>query len=595
MPFHVLGRSFVIAIVSSAVAACGGGTAYGDPGTPAIAVVVQPPTASVPVSGAAAFTATVTSSVDTSVTWTVEPSGCGSVTQSGGYAAPATTGTCTVRATSRADSSRSGSATVTVTASVGPPPDPISPSVSVQLVPQAGVSGPQRVNFALPMPPGHLQDAALIRIAAVPGSGTELPAARRILARWPDGSIRSVQIQVDVDVSSTTALDMEVGSATTAGSLALVDVADTLVVADGTTGPRVWAVLPSKWLASSQAAGPVVEQSAIAGTPLDAWGGVCDYARWDVDAFLAQAAGREAWLFDRPTAMYLGYAMTGARLALESGYREVAMYRAGITGTGSATRIGVPTAADDLKYHYTQGLAIHYLLTGDDRFREAAENVAIRAHDLWTSPGYAGGADFWTERHAGFGLLAYEWAAAVSDDRASTFAPWADEAVAAYLAMQAVGANAWELDARCFAHSAEAHGESYGYVGCSPWMSAILADGLDAYARRVGGAGATAARHGLVLLGRMIARHGRDAVGRPYYWMGAGVSAAEVDPYDEHWGESAYVVALAWHWGGRSDTGLRTAAMDLIDGLRTRGEAGQLRSFNWQCRSAPMAAYFLRQ
>ena len=127
MPFHGLGRPFVLALLSSAVAACGGGTAGGDPGTPAIAVVVQPPTASVPVSGAAAFTATVTSSVDTSVTWTVEPGGCGSVTQSGGYAAPATTGTCIVRATSRADPSRSGSATVTVTASVGPPPDPISP------------------------------------------------------------------------------------------------------------------------------------------------------------------------------------------------------------------------------------------------------------------------------------------------------------------------------------------------------------------------------------------------------------------------------------------------------------------------------------
>ena len=595
MPLHLHRRPFSIVLLASAVVACGSGTADGDPGTPAIGVVVQPPTATVPVSGVTSFTATVTSSVDTSVAWSVEPAGCGSVTQSGSYAAPSTTGTCIVRATSRADPTRSGNATVTVTAIVEPPPDPISPSVRVQLAPQAGVSGRQRVNFALPMPPGHLQDATLIRIAAVPGSGAELPAARRILARWPDGSIRSVQIQVDVDVSSSTALDMEVGTATTAGSLALVDVADTLAVADGTDGPRVWAVLPSKWLASSQAAGPVVEQSTIAGTPLDAWGGVCDYAMWDIDAFLAQAAGREAWLFDRPAAMYLGYAMTGARVALESGYREAAMYRAGITGTGSATRIGVPTATDDLKYHYTQGLAIHYLLTGDDRFREAAEDVAIRAHDLWPSPGYAGGADFWTERHAGFALLAYEWAAAISDDRASTFAPWADEAVASYLAMQAVSASAWEPDARCFAHSADAHGENYGYVGCSPWMSAILADGLDTYARRVGDSGATAARRGLVLLGQMIARHGRDAVGRPYYWMGAGVAAAEADPYDEHWGESAYVVALAWHWSGRSDAGLRTAAMDLIDGLRTRGEAGQLRSFNWQCRSAPMAAYFLRQ
>ena len=64
------------------------------------------------------------------------------------------------------------------------------------------------------------------------------------------------------------------------------------------------------------------------------------------------------------------------------------------------------------------------------------QKFAIRMHDLWSDPGYDGGADFWTERNAGFSLLAYEWAALISDDRADTFAAWADEAVAAYLAMQ---------------------------------------------------------------------------------------------------------------------------------------------------------------
>ena len=42
---------------------------------------------------------------------------------------------------------------------------------------------------------------------------------------------------------------------------------------------------------------------AMAGTPLDAWGGVCDYARWDTDAFVAGYQGvrplspeeREQW------------------------------------------------------------------------------------------------------------------------------------------------------------------------------------------------------------------------------------------------------------------------------------------------------------
>jgi hypothetical protein len=416
-----------------------------------------------------------------------------------------------------------------------------------------------------------------------------------VLATWPDGSIRALQLQVDVDVGRTTALDVQVGVATAAAALARVDVATTLVAADGTSGPRVWAVLPASWLAPSQVAGPVVTAASVAGTSLGAWVARCDYARWDADAFLAASSDRGAWLYDRPTALYRGYAGNGSRDTLESAYREAAIYRAGVSGTGSSTRIGVPGAADDLKYHYTQGMALHYLLTGDDRFREAAENVAVRAHDLWSSPGYAGGSDFWTERNAGFALLAYEWAAAVSDDRAATFATWANQAVDAYLPMQDVSAYAWESDARCFAHSADAHGEGFGYVGCSPWMSAILADGLDAHARRTGGDRAAAARTSLVRLGKMIARHGLDGEGRPYYWMGAGVSRAEVDGYDEHWSESAYVVAMAWHWGGRTDAALRASALALAEGFRTQGYVGQLRSFNWQCRSATMTPAFLGQ
>ncbi len=475
----------------------------------------------------------------------------------------------------------------------GPPPDPIAPSFQARLVPQAGVTGVQRVNFALPIPAGLLHDLARFRLAR-PG-GSELASARRVLASWPDGSLRSVQLQVEVDVTTTAALDVEVGTPTSSGALPLMDVAGTLLAADGTTGPRVWVLLPSVWLTASQVAGPVVTATAVAGTPLDAWSALCDYATFDVDAFLAVAGTAGSWLFDRPTALYLGYAITGGLGPLQSAYREAAIYRAGLTGTDEATRILVPGAAGDLKYHYAQGLAIHYLLTGDDRFREGAENVAVRAHALWGDPGYAGGADFWTERHAGFALLAYEWAAAVSDDRAATFAAWAEQAVGAYLPMQDFSAYAWEPEARCFAHGADAHGEPYGYFGCSPWMSAILADGLDTYARRVGGAGALAARAGLVRLGRMIARHGRDLDGRPYYWMGAGVATAELDPFEEHWGESAYLVALAWHWGGRTDTELRAAALSLVDGLRRLGQAGQLRSFNWQCRSAVMTPFYLRE
>jgi len=468
---------------------------------------------------------------------------------------------------------------------------------TVDLEPEAASTAPRRVNFAVPLPPGLVTDVKALEVTA---AGTAVATARRAIATWPDKSLRSVQLQVELAVPSKTTLEIEVGKAASGGDLALVPVEQTLAQADGTTGPSVWAVLPATWLAASRFAGPALPSADVAGTPAAAWDRVCDYGRFGKSAFQAAMNDQGSWLFDRPTALYRGYQRTGSLAALRSAFQEAAIYRARITGSGRAARIGVPGVADDLKYHYTQGLALHYLLTGDDRFREAAESVALRAHDLWTDPGYAGGADFWTERHAGFALLAYEWAVAVSDDQAAQLAAWANEAAKSYLALQASYPPSYtNANERCFAHTAEAHGEDYGYVGCSPWMSAILADALDTNAdrraREGDAAGAQEVRASLVKLGRFVATQGRDsATGRPYYWAGVGTTSHEADDYDEHWGESAYLVALAWHWSGKTDASLKRAAEDLVKGLDDNGEAGQLRSFNWQCRTGPVAPFYLR-
>lgn len=468
---------------------------------------------------------------------------------------------------------------------------PLPDAVPVQLAPQDGVTGVQRINFAIPFAAGQMPDIDAMQVTA---GDTPIDSGRRVLATHRDGSARAVQIQFDLDVGAGTEVVVEIGTASE-NTLPLVPVADTLVVPDGTQGPNVWAQLPADILSTSRFAGPQ-QPAAEATGDAAAWNDKCDYAAWGIDAFLAEDAEVGSWLYDRGTTMYRGYARTGDRVPLEAAYRETAIYVSGSSGSGAGVTIPVPGAADDLKYHYAQHAALHYLLTGDDRFREFAESVALRVHDLWGDPGYGGGADFWTERHAGFALLAYVAAAQVSDDMTATFDGWADDAVSAYIAVQDGFPPGYDdADARCFAHEAEAHGEDYGYFGCSPWMSAILADGLDAYARERDGDQASAATGAIVELGRIIARDGRDGDGRPFYWMGVGNESDEVDEFEEHWGESAYVVAMAWWYDGQRDTGLRDAADALVTGFATLGEVGQLRSFNWQCRSAVATPWYLQR
>jgi Zn-dependent metalloprotease len=78
-----------------------------------VTVGISPATATVVAGGTAQFTATVSGSSNTSVTWTCT---AGTISTAGLYTAPATAGTYTVKATSAADTTKSASATVTVTA-----------------------------------------------------------------------------------------------------------------------------------------------------------------------------------------------------------------------------------------------------------------------------------------------------------------------------------------------------------------------------------------------------------------------------------------------------------------------------------------------
>jgi hypothetical protein len=183
----------------------------------------------------------------------------------------------------------------------------------------------------------------------------------------------------------------------------------------------------------------------------------------------------------------------------------------------------------------------------------------------------------------------------VSDDRAPQFRALADEAVDAYLAMQAsYPAGYADENARCFAHTADAHGEGGAYFGCSPWMSAILGDALAQYAIESDAARAQQVRDALVKLGSIIAQGGIQEDGRPYYFMGVGTTESMPDEYDEHYGESAYLIGMSWYFSGRTDAALRSAADQLLERMASDGTAPHIRSFNWQCRTAVMGSWYLQ-
>lgn len=99
----------ILPILLATASGCGSGGSQ-DSAAAGVGVRVEPPNALVQPSGTVAFRATVTGTAVTTVSWSVD---CGSITQSGLFTAPQTSGACRITATS-AGGAASGSALVSV-------------------------------------------------------------------------------------------------------------------------------------------------------------------------------------------------------------------------------------------------------------------------------------------------------------------------------------------------------------------------------------------------------------------------------------------------------------------------------------------------
>jgi len=111
-------RTTLLVLAASLAAALAAGCGQArtvEPHAQSVSVEVLPPAADVKPGATQAFSAAVTGTTDTGVTWTIQEASGGTVSASGLYTAPAATGTFHLVVTSTADATASATATVTVT------------------------------------------------------------------------------------------------------------------------------------------------------------------------------------------------------------------------------------------------------------------------------------------------------------------------------------------------------------------------------------------------------------------------------------------------------------------------------------------------
>ncbi|MDO6506832.1 hypothetical protein Q4506_08865 [Colwellia sp. 4_MG-2023] len=181
------------------------------------------------------------------------------------------------------------------------------------------------------------------------------------------------------------------------------------------------------------------------------------------------------WLFDRPRAIYQLYILTGDPKWLKEGTKLAEFYLENLDETGKFKL----KENFDLKYLMPNGLLYYYFLTADSKIENVLKTLFEKSL-IWT-PKYENEYKFWTERHqaAALNLAIAYWEISGSQRAKNRI----DEIVDATVQMVFNPINDWPLRS-CPQHTYESHeGKPGNSPVCSPWMMALLGDGLWRYYR----------------------------------------------------------------------------------------------------------------
>mgnify|MGYP001342906411 CR=1 FL=1 len=171
--------------------------------------------------------------------------------------------------------------------------------------------------------------------------------------------------------------------------------------------PKVLALVPPEWLCASLVAWQQVPAS------------VNDIAPWFDQHLLDQFPGSlvhiaspkyAPHLYDRPATYAKIYVRHGQPEQLQAALQSADFYVQHLGEDGFFT-----LKPGDHKYVYAEGAAILYLLTGDERYRQAVLQSLI-SWSKWQRVAYVG-EGFWTERHTAFGMAAYLHVYELTGDR----------------------------------------------------------------------------------------------------------------------------------------------------------------------------------
>jgi hypothetical protein len=295
----------------------------------------------------------------------------------------------------------------------------------------------------------------------------------------------------------------------------------------------------------------------------------------------SMAHKNEPHLYDRPATYAKIYVRHGDPLQLLAALKASDFYIHHLGSDGF-----FKFKPGDHKYVYSEGEAILYMLTGDERYHEAVERT-LKSWARWPRIEYKG-EGFWTERHAGTGMAAYLHAYELSGDAEQL--KKARRYFDAVYALQTKPLDGGAPDG-AWLHTGASHGDGNGWT-TSPWMSALLMDSIWKLWMLTGEPRCPVS---LAMYAKFAAKYAVTADGRHVYYManspGRGRSElAEV----AHNMEACYELAMGYYLSAGTDATLRSKIQTLWPPVVNDQANNPPRKFNWRFRESSMLVWFLQ-
>ena len=432
----------------------------------------------------------------------------------------------------------------------------------------------------VPFRRGILMDAANIRLL---DEEKEVPIAVKVLAYWPDGSIRAILIQFNADtMERTKKYKLEIGVQRTKPDVELTSVTWDL--------PKRIITLQADYLCDS-----LITWEQI---PL----GRSDFPKWERKQleyyYRIKDVGTDIWAgkdqyYDCIHTTYQMYTRTGEIEYLING-RKWALHHRRDQIYLDGYRIGHPKGSGWTKtrYTYIEGLVDDYFFWGDEESKRVsgliADSFYMKHEDRWyyKAPGERG---HWTEREPAFALLGLVTHFEATNN--PKYLRAAKHRIDLLHKMQVDnGGTAW-------IHNLYDHDSSEGCGvddwGCSPWMSGLLLEGIIKFHKLTGDHNAAISIFMALeyLKENCLAKTGKHA-GRSFVYLGCPKYTDGIPDLDNL---ISHAYAYGYKLSGHSIEDYLIIARNLLNTSLDFGGIYSAKHFNQQFRTSGHTVFHLME